>query len=140
MPEYPGVYIKLPEPSKLKKPSWKERRDLRNSRKAFKASAKKYIAEVRGVPADSLSVHIKSNGVDTFSIKTKSADGSLTEFNRAPKLIDENEALVRYAIMLLDVTEFEARKMVEQDKELTLQKCVEALNNPPPRLFNEEEW
>lgn len=79
MTEHPGIYIGLSEPFKAAKITRKEQCNLRNHREAFKASAKKYLADAYGVPADSLSVHIKSNGVDAFPIKMQSVHDFLNQ-------------------------------------------------------------
>lgn len=92
MPEHPGIYIGLSEPFEDVKLTRKEQRDLRNHRKAFKASAKKYLADVYGVPADSLSVHIKSNGVDAFPIKRLSMLDALGHTVVEPPKEWENKA------------------------------------------------
>ena len=79
MTEHSGIYIGLSRPFEEVKLTRKEQRDLRNQRKAFKASAKKCLADAYGVPADSLSVHIKSNGVDAFPIKMQSVHDFLNQ-------------------------------------------------------------
>ena len=92
MTEHPGIYIGLSKPFKDVKLTRKEQRDLRNHRKAFKASAKKYFADAYGVPADSLSVHIKSNGVSVSPIKTQSVYNYLNQAVTESSKEWENEA------------------------------------------------
>ena len=92
MTEHPGIYIGLSKPFKDVKLTRKEQRGLQNHRKAFKAGAKKYLADAYGVPADSLSVHIKSNGVDAFPIKRQSVYDFLNQAVTEPSKEWENEA------------------------------------------------
>lgn len=124
MTEHPGIYIGLSEPFKAPTLTHKEQRDQRNHRKAFKASAKKYLADAYGVPADSLSVHIKSNGVDAFPVKMQSVLDALNQAVTANLKEWENKAAVCKDIReILDAIQKDvenAYKAQEQTRERAL--------------------